>query len=64
VTRESAPRAIQFFSFSNHQIESLGTIERNLVAGTPSLTVSPDEEWILYAQKDERSSDIMMLENF
>lgn len=26
--------------------------------------VSPDGKWILYAQTDEKSSDIMMLENF
>jgi Tol biopolymer transport system component len=64
VTQESAPRTIRFFSFSNRQIETRGTIQRNLVAGTPSLAVSPDEQWILYAQKDQRSSDIMMLENF
>jgi len=64
VNQESAPRIIQFFSFATHQIESLGRIERQLIAGTPSLAVSPDERWILYAQKDQKSSGIMMLENF
>lgn len=64
VAQETAPRTLQFFSFATRRMESVRTIERNLVAGTPSLTVSPDERWILYAQKDQRSSDIMMLENF
>lgn len=64
VARESAPRSIQFFSFAKSRIEDVAEIRHSLVAGTPSLTVSPDGKWILYAQTDEKSSDIMMLENF
>lgn len=64
VAGESAPRAIQFFSFFTRQIETLGNIQRNLVTGTPSLAVSPDDQWILYTQEDRKSSDIMLLENF
>jgi hypothetical protein len=64
VAQETAPRTVQFFSFATRRIERVRTIERNLVAGTPSLTASPDERWIVYAQKDQRSSDMMMLENF
>jgi len=28
------------------------------------LAVSPDERWFLYTQEDQRSSDIMLVENF
>jgi hypothetical protein len=31
---------------------------------TPGLAISPDGHYLLYAQKDQSGSDIMMAENF
>jgi hypothetical protein len=36
-------------------------IERTPEFGTPSLSVSPDEQWLLYTQLDQSSEDLMMI---
>ncbi|MEI9978544.1 MAG: hypothetical protein WDN23_06005 [Edaphobacter sp.] len=59
VEGEATPSHIERYNFLTHRSTSVGVIERSLVDGTPSLTVSPDEHWLLYAQQDESSSDIM-----
>ncbi len=61
VDRESTPRHIKAYNFSTHKITTIGEIEHTLVSGTPSLSVSPDERFILYAQQDQSSSDILAI---
>ena len=41
-----------------------GVVERNPLQGPPGFTVSPDGQWVLYAQADQSISDIMLVENF
>jgi hypothetical protein len=42
----------------------VGAIEKEPVAGDSGFAVSPDGRWILYAQRDQSGSDIMLMENF
>jgi hypothetical protein len=39
-------------------------LDRRPVPFLAGLAVSPDERWVLYTQEDQRSSDIMLVENF
>ena len=47
-----------FYRFSDHTTTRIGGPERALAPGTPSLVVSPDGKWLLYAQLDHVSTDI------
>ncbi len=51
---------IQFLSFRTHQNEILATVENPV----NDLTVSPDGRSILYTQRDQSGSDLMLVENF
>jgi hypothetical protein len=59
--QENAPRLIRRYDPVTHAISTLGTIDRQLVYGTPSLSVSPDRRFILFAQQDNSTSEIMAL---
>jgi hypothetical protein len=49
---------IFFYRFSNRSTTKVGEPEKPFAPGTPSLCVSPDGKWLLYAQLDHVSSDI------
>ncbi len=49
---------IFFYRFADHTTRRVGEPEKLLAPGTPSLSVSPDGQWLLYAQLDHVSSDI------
>lgn len=49
---------IFFYRFSDRTTRSVGSPEKPFAPGTPSLSVSPDGKWLLYAQLDHVSSDI------
>jgi Tol biopolymer transport system component len=53
--------SIQFLSFATRKITLITKIGKPVELG---LSVSPDRKWILYSQIDERSSDLMLVENF
>ena len=61
VDQEDFPRTIKAYDFGTAQIRTITQIERNLVSGTPSLSVSPDERYLLFAQQDSNGSDIVMV---
>jgi Tol biopolymer transport system component len=61
VDREDAPRHIKAYSFATHRVTTIGQIDQTLVSGTPSLSVSPDERYVLYAEQDESGSDIFAI---
>jgi Tol biopolymer transport system component len=54
-------RFIQFLNFATGKVKMVATIPRPAYFG---FSVSPDEHQILYAQVDELSSDLMLVENF
>lgn len=58
------PHIIEFFNFANGRISEIGQIGIRMANGTPGISVSPDGNWIAYAQVDYDSTDIYMLDNF
>ena len=62
VNREAAPGpTIELFDFATGKVGHVAVLEHPPVHLL--LSVSPDEQWILYA-RDESESDIMLVENF
>ena len=56
---------LAFFDFATRQTTQITTLEGPRGAFQLSgLTVSPDERWVLYAQRDKLDYDLMMVENF
>jgi Tol biopolymer transport system component len=58
---EQPPWKIEYRAFSNGKISDVATIERTPEFQTPSLSVSPDERWLIYTQLDQSGEDIMMV---
>ena len=52
---------IQFLNFSTGRTSTLATTDKSLDLG---LTVSPDGRYLLYAQIDFQSANLMLVENF
>ncbi len=62
---EAKPRpTIEFFRFATRRATRVFVPEKDPVYGAPGLALSPDGRWILYAQVDQETSDIMLVENF
>ncbi len=57
----ASTKAIEFFSFATHKTAQIAKLENPPSTG---LAVSPDGRWILYAQLDQDTSQIMLVENF
>jgi len=65
VNTESTPRlSVQFLNFSTRTVVPVAMLDRRPVPYEPGIAVSPDGRWLLYTQEDERTSDIMLVENF
>lgn len=64
-TLSPAP-AIKFFNFANRQVTTLVTLEpaKSYAALGSRIGVSPDGQWVLYAQIDQNEHEIMLVENF
>jgi eukaryotic-like serine/threonine-protein kinase len=64
-TPQAGHYALEFFDFAARQTTQVATLERpNPMSFIFSLTVSPDERWILYSQRDKVDFDLMLVENF
>jgi Tol biopolymer transport system component/DNA-binding winged helix-turn-helix (wHTH) protein len=60
-----ARQVIEFFSFATQQVTRVFTPEKEMIAwGPPDLAISPDGRQLLFTQVDQKSSDIMRVENF
>ena len=59
-----SPGEIVFFDFATHRSTPLVNLEDRFLLGMPSLSVTGDDGWLLYAEVDDSGSDILMLENF
>ena len=58
---------IEFFSFATGWVRQVAAMEKEAVdaeRGGSGIAISPDGQWILYAQVDQRGSDIILVENF
>jgi Tol biopolymer transport system component len=66
INPESKPNAtIEFFSFATRRVTRIVSLEKPVSTLVfPTLVISPDERWILYSQRDQSGSDIMLVENF
>ena len=56
-----APRSLHYFDFATKHVREVFDIERDFGSG---LSVSPDGRWIIYAQDDDVSGDIMLVDHF
>ena len=61
---EIPPWLIEFYSFATHRVSPVVTLNSTPEFDTPSLSVSPDERWLIYSQLDQSGSEIMMIRNF
>ena len=65
VNTETAPQpALQFLRFVDKRVVHVAALDKRPVPYVSGMAVSPDERSILYTQEDQRSSDIMLVENF
>jgi Tol biopolymer transport system component/DNA-binding winged helix-turn-helix (wHTH) protein len=56
-----APKSVCYFDFATKQVRQVFAADKSF---DDSLSVSPDGRWILYTQRDEGNTDIMLVENF
>jgi Tol biopolymer transport system component len=57
--------ALELYRFESGEVSQVVALEKDArPGGGPSLTVSPDERWLLRVQEDRSGSDIMLVENF
>jgi Tol biopolymer transport system component len=56
---EGDRRSILLYSFSARRASTVIHTSRELLFGTPNLSVSPDQRWVVYAQSDDMRSDLM-----
>jgi hypothetical protein len=59
VASEKCPCQVGFFDFAGRHVTPVILIRKPLVSRTPSLSISPDGRWLLYAQLDDSGSDLM-----
>jgi Tol biopolymer transport system component/tRNA A-37 threonylcarbamoyl transferase component Bud32 len=57
-------KAIEFSSFATHRITQIAKPEKPPTGDFKGLAVSPDGRWILFAQVDQETRKIMLVENF
>jgi Tol biopolymer transport system component len=62
VGSEKCPCQVSFFDFASRRVTPITVIRKPLVSRTPSLSISPDGRWLLYAQLDDSGSDLMQAE--
>jgi Tol biopolymer transport system component len=62
---EQQKYVLDFFDFATRQTSQIKTIDSPrstfLMSG---MTLSPDEKWVAYGQRDKLSFDLMLVENF
>jgi hypothetical protein len=61
---DQSTHTIKFFNFATAQTEPVVTIPEDVRFFRQSFAVSPDRQWVLFAQEDENEADIMLVENF
>jgi hypothetical protein len=65
LTPQAGHYALEFFDFAARQTTQVTILESpSPTSFISALTVSPDERWVLYAQRDKIDFDLMLVENF
>jgi Tol biopolymer transport system component len=63
--RQSSAYALEFYDFGTRRTTQITTLEGpRLTFLISGLTISPDERWVLFAQRDKLDFDLMLVENF
>jgi len=55
------PFAVRFLDFSTESVSELFTLPQQLYS---TISVSPDEKWLIYSTVDQDGSDLMLVEDF
>jgi Tol biopolymer transport system component len=58
---DQPPWIIRFYNFANRRVTPVAHIDKEVQFGSPDLSVSPDDRWLLFTQLDQSGSDIIML---
>jgi Tol biopolymer transport system component len=65
IDMESSPHpAIEMLDFATGRVTRIASLDKDVPGVVPGLAVSPDGEWILYAQVVQSESHLMLVENF
>ncbi len=59
-----APLSINFFDFATKKIRNVAKVDRPFRSYIGGLSVSSDRHWLIYAQTDEVSGDILLVSHF
>jgi Tol biopolymer transport system component/DNA-binding winged helix-turn-helix (wHTH) protein len=54
-------KSVRYFDFGTKQVRQIFAVDKDF---DDSFSVSPDGRWILYTQRDEGNTDIMLVEDF
>jgi len=63
-SNEELPAELRYFDLETKTSRVIGKSTGKPAVGGTSITVSPDERWIAFAQVDRAGSDIILVENF
>jgi Tol biopolymer transport system component/serine/threonine protein kinase len=62
---DTEPYSLEFFDFATRQARTLATLSQPARSYSVSImTLSPDERFVVYAQRDQLDFDLMLVENF
>jgi len=64
IAHEGAKRTISLFDLQTKQARPIFTLEKPSPGWIGGIPVSNDGKWLLFPQKDERSSELMLIENW
>ena len=58
------PPNIKFFDFSTREASRIAQFGKEPAGRASEVTVSPDGQWLLYAQQENLTENIMLVEKF
>jgi Tol biopolymer transport system component/DNA-binding winged helix-turn-helix (wHTH) protein len=64
VNTNATPDALEFFDFATRRVVHVASLEKAATPYEPGLAVSADGRGVLYVQEDQKTSDIVLVENF
>jgi hypothetical protein len=61
---DTRTHSIELFSLTTRQVTRVATPQKPALQWQSGLTISPDGQWLLFAELDQRDATIMLVENF